>query len=49
MLIIIALYVRLNIDETPVFKEVKEQNHVVRAPLGKSSGTNQRRSRSVPG
>ena len=34
VLIIIALYVRLNIDETPVFKEVKRQNHVVRAPLG---------------
>ncbi len=33
LLVIVALYVRLSIDETPVFTEEKQRNAVVQAPL----------------
>ncbi len=33
VLIIVALYVRLNIEETPVFRKVKEERHVAKAPF----------------
>jgi metabolite-proton symporter len=35
VLIVVALYVRLNVDETPVFKQAKAESPVARAPLGK--------------
>jgi metabolite-proton symporter len=34
LLVIVALYVRLSIDETPVFTEEQRRNAVPRAPLG---------------
>ncbi|MDG4669204.1 MFS transporter [Mycobacterium sp. 236(2023)] len=34
VLVLVALYVRLNIDETPVFTQARTENQVARAPLG---------------